>query len=356
MMMQNVVDAAHGYVSSNLLSIQDLKYAINVAREKYALTPIFTTEEIIHYYPLLNSFLTTDSIVINILFRSSHRYQLFEIEPFPMMLNNSMYMLDGSKTLVLTNDEHSSYAKMSNEDLKDKCHTNSIGIYYSPSSMFSLIPVRETGVCEMQLLMTNSTRSLDICPYKQIVKGSFHHTLFMNKHYFIFPEFVEVTIRCPEGHTYKRVKGIIQVRRECALTSLVVANIKEHTHQENLPPHSNHLQELSLNISHINYIINKLHHLYLRNISSFSGAVKLNLPSYLKTQFHFPLIMSPIAITIVIVFIILYLNIMVRRIKRMSIWSKGKKRTVDLNIINSWSELDLQQDSWAPEPTNSTVM
>ncbi len=58
LVVQNVLDAAHGRVSPTLFPVRDFLHALNIGKMEYELKPLFNIEGIHHYYLLLQSFLT----------------------------------------------------------------------------------------------------------------------------------------------------------------------------------------------------------------------------------------------------------------------------------------------------------
>ena len=310
--LRNIVDAALGHVSSSLLSLQDLRYVLAQAEHQYSLIPIFPKEEIVHYYPLLTSIIASESIIISIPFQSTHKYLVYELEPFPMLVNDSIFALDMPSSILLTNDDKTMYTR-TNVDTLDSCHTAHAGLYFCPASQFAFIPVREAGVCELSMFLINSSRSLDLCPFKEVPRNSFFHETFQGFHYFMFPDPVEVTVRCVEGNTYKRVQGPLRIKKECSLSSLSVSSISEVTHQGALPVHPEFVQQLNFNVTHIKYVTNQLHRLYLTNVSTFKGAVHANLPDYLQPSTHYPITVTPIIIVLIVMLVLIYIACVMRK-------------------------------------------
>ncbi len=71
-----MVDAAHGRVSPTLFPVRDFLHALNIGKMEYELKPLFDIEGIHHYYPLLESFLMSEAIVIHVPFESQ---EVFEV-------------------------------------------------------------------------------------------------------------------------------------------------------------------------------------------------------------------------------------------------------------------------------------
>ncbi len=79
---QNIVDAARGRVTS-LFPVKDFRKILDLREKEYQLTPLFDINAIHHYSPLLESFLTSDSIVIHVPFKSGDAFEVYQLELFP---------------------------------------------------------------------------------------------------------------------------------------------------------------------------------------------------------------------------------------------------------------------------------
>ena len=324
-LLNNVIDAALNQVTSSLLSFRDLRLLLQQAEEKYSLLPIFSGAEIVYYYPLLSAIIASESIVVSIPFKSSHQYSLYELVPFPMSVNNSLYSLDLSSSLLLTNEDRTEYT-LTTERKLDSCHTAHEGFYFCSASEFAFIPVREAGVCELSVFLNNSSRSLELCPFKEVPRTSFYHQTFQGYHYFMFPDPVEVTVRCAEGNTYKRVQGPLRIMKDCSLSSLSVSSIPEVTHHGVMPSHPEFVHQLNFNVSNIHYVTNKLHQLYLQNVTSFKRAIHSNLPTYLQPSTHLPLTVTMSVIIMVIICILIYISCVRKSPTSMCSWIWRRSR------------------------------
>ena len=89
-LVQDLVLANIGSVTSTLLPIHELIHITETARNNWNFVPFFDRYSIALYYPLLKSYLNGSSVVIDIPFSSEIGYQLYKIIPFPMLLNNTI--------------------------------------------------------------------------------------------------------------------------------------------------------------------------------------------------------------------------------------------------------------------------
>ena len=81
--VSNIVDAARGRVTSSLFPVKDFRRALEIGSKEYDLTPLIDVNGIHHYYPLLESVLTSQSIVIHVPFKSRHSFEVHRVESFP---------------------------------------------------------------------------------------------------------------------------------------------------------------------------------------------------------------------------------------------------------------------------------
>ncbi len=74
------------------------------------MTPLFDLPLIHYYYPLLESFLTSDAIVIHVPFKSQDEFEVYRLKPFPFSLNQSIMELDLPASVVMVRSDFSFYA------------------------------------------------------------------------------------------------------------------------------------------------------------------------------------------------------------------------------------------------------
>ena len=80
--VNNVVDAVHGRVTPALFPVKDFMHVLELGEKEYGLTPLFDIRGIHHYCPLLESFITSDAIVIHVPFQSKDIFEVHQLEPF----------------------------------------------------------------------------------------------------------------------------------------------------------------------------------------------------------------------------------------------------------------------------------
>ena len=93
-LIQDLVLANTGSVTSTLLPIPRLIKIINTAKSKWNFQPFFDTGNIALYYPLLNSYLNGTSVIIDIPLSSELMFNIYILIPFPMTHNGSTLAVD----------------------------------------------------------------------------------------------------------------------------------------------------------------------------------------------------------------------------------------------------------------------
>ncbi len=89
----DLVDGDRGRVTSSLFPVKDLQRVLMKGEKEHQLTPLFVSHAIHHYYPLLESFLTSDAIVIHVFLKSKDDFYVFHIQPFPFSVNGLVMIM-----------------------------------------------------------------------------------------------------------------------------------------------------------------------------------------------------------------------------------------------------------------------
>ncbi len=119
--VQNLVDASRGRVTSSLFPFQDLRKVLHVGEYDHKLIPLFDLPLLHHYYPLLTSIITLDAIVIHVPFQSGHVYEFYRLEHFPFLVNGLTLSVDLPAFVVLLSMETFQYAVLQTYRLAKKC-------------------------------------------------------------------------------------------------------------------------------------------------------------------------------------------------------------------------------------------
>ena len=300
---RNIVDAAMGRVTTSLFPIKDFRHTLEVGRTVYKLSPLFDEHNIHHYYPLVESVLTSDAIVIHVPFKSQDVFELYQVEPFPFSLNNSVMVLDSHSSIVLVKDDFSVYATSQLSTL-DSCRSEYESLYFCPASLFAFLPTSGDGVCEVVLTRGNASAALTLCPYKQLVPKVMFHKSFHGHHYFFFTKQVYVSVACPNGSSYEMVSGHFAVLTVCTLSSDHFNTFPEKYHQGFISSINSHIFPIDIldNLTHmsVKFVTNTLSEFTFANISDFESAIHESLPMYLSPAVHFSSLIVPIIVVCII--------------------------------------------------------
>ena len=300
----NVVDAAHGRVTPSLFPVKDFMHALELGEKEYGLTPLFGIQGIHHYYPLLTSFLTTNEIVIHVPFQSDDLFEAYSIEPFPFAANGSTLVLNLPPSIVIISKDFKLYAAGSSSDLK-QCRSEYLSYYHCPASLFAFLPI-SGGVCEVVLTQKHSEKALSLCPYTTIEPKPLTHKTFFNHHYFFFTTSFYISIVCPEGTEYKEVSGHLAVYFACYVHSANLSTFPSKLHQGFVGDiTTTRIYSLTtLNNIHISSVKNlrdPVSKFTFSNTSDLEDVVQDVLPGYLHPYVHYPSLVLPIVICIIII-------------------------------------------------------
>ena len=299
--ISNVVDAVHGRVSPTLFPVKDFLHALALGEQEYGLKPLFNIKGIHHYYPLLDSFITTEDIVIHVPFQSEDVFEVYQIEPFPFSLNNSIMTLNLPPSVVLISGDFTLFAAGSFSDLQ-RCKTEYLHSYHCPASLFAFLPITG-GVCEVVLTQQNATKALELCPYTELAPKPLYHRTFFSHHYFFFTTPFYISIICPEGTMYQETSGHLAVYFACKVRSANLTTFPSKFHRGFVGNSSARVYPLtSLNNLHITSMkyVTKVSEFLFSNTSDLETAVQDVLPAYLSPHIHFPTYLIPLVIIIIV--------------------------------------------------------
>ncbi len=300
--IQNLVDASHGRVTSSLFPFQDLPSVLHVGEYDHKLIPLFDLPLLHHYYPLLTSIITLDAIVIHVPFKSGHVFDVYRLEPFPFLVNGSTLSVDLPTSIVLLSMETSQYAVGNPSDLQS-CKTERQYFFFCAASLFVFLPLSD-GVCEAALTQPNASLALTLCPYKHLVPRPVYQTHFEGFHYFLFTRPSVVSVMCPEGKTYKSVLGHLAIHVACFFRSPLLSTYPERLKEGFLSNNSLPIYPLEsllhLNLSHFSFVTNIIHELSFSSESHFESLLMHHLPTYLNLGVHYPSLVVPVIIFVIV--------------------------------------------------------
>ena len=306
-LLTNMVDASHSRVTPSLMPVEDLLHALRLGDRQYKLKPIYSETDIAHYYPLLSSIVTDDAIVIIVPFQSDHKFEAHSVVPFPTLINNTVITLSLNDMIVAINDQRTLFATLSHDEFHT-CKAERFGLYFCPASLFAFLPVDPTGICEISLTQQDVSRCLSLCPYHQLASKPFFHKSFLDHHYFLFTAPTYVSVKCRTNFTVTQVEGHFATLKMCSLRSKAVNTLPEKLQKGFIAKTPTLLYRLNmlddLNATSIQYMTNSISEFKFANFSDLESAVHDSLPVYVRPYVHYPSVLIPFVITIVVVLIL----------------------------------------------------
>ncbi len=160
-------------------------------------------------------------------------------------------------------------------------------------------------VCKVALTQNDGSKALNVCPYRHVVSKPLFHKRFSGYQYFLFTQSYFVSVVCSNSSTYQEVSGHFAVRVACFFRSANLTTFPEKLHHGFNFTNSILIFPLksltNLDFSKIKYVTNSLSELTFSNVSELESAFQESLPDYLSQYVHFPSIIMPMAICIIIV-------------------------------------------------------
>ena len=222
-----LIAASRGHVTSDLIKPQSLLEAIHWAQRNLSLTPLFPDKETEFYYPLLETTITDQEIIVHVPFQSLNSFNLFEITPFPVHINNSLYTVSLSSEIVLVSSSLMHASVLSPSSLLT-CHKSFYHIYLCPAYLFTVVPA-ESLPCEMALVRNESVmQKCSFVPTKVDVYKKHVHVW----QYLYFDKATSVTFSCPNRPiTHAQIVGTYIVPDFCSTQSNIVATLPSRHHE-----------------------------------------------------------------------------------------------------------------------------
>ncbi|XP_045105173.1 uncharacterized protein LOC123500547 [Portunus trituberculatus] len=139
-LIQNLVNASRGIVTAALFPVADLIKTLDIGQTIFKLQPLFNRDIVEHYYPILETVLTLEAVVIYVPFKSMDTFHAYEIIPFPFSINTSVLILDLPPTLVLIAKDFSVYTTTSRDSLSS-CMSSYLHRYHCDATLLFFAPL-----------------------------------------------------------------------------------------------------------------------------------------------------------------------------------------------------------------------
>ncbi len=246
-LIQDLVMANAGHVTSTLFSIPQLLNITQQAKYEWNFQPFFDSNNIALYYPLLNSFINDTGVIIDIPFSSELKYHMYTLIPFPMKFNGSIVTVDTDLTPPINYILSINGLKESvivNDDLLN-CKRTNVDLYLCSATYFTFNEALSHS-CAASLVKNISI--VQNCHFKEETPAPCHETV-QDSHYLYFPNKTTVSVVCPALQPQiASIEGLYRVPDQCELhspTLTTVANRKKTI----VLTKENVLQDVSLKFS-----------------------------------------------------------------------------------------------------------
>lgn len=302
--LSNLVDAALGRVTPMLLPLEHLVHAIDIGKERFKLDPMFDSPEAEFYYPLLGSFLTLDSILISIPFRSSLSLNVYHVLPFPFPVNDSLYVIVDVPELVLISKDLSVRSSASYDSL-GACKSSYLGLYVCPAFLFSFVSVSQ-DMCEFTLTQTQVREAafLKDCTYSPAPRKEAFHVHASNVNYFFFPNSTHVSLLCYGKRTSVMAQGFYQAPDICEVRSAPIRTLPSRQHSALLLNFTSSFSPISLdfvgNDTDLSLHLPVMEMIEALNVTNMDYFVATNLPMFVRPHVMYSIILVPMVVLFVI--------------------------------------------------------
>ena len=217
-LIQDLVMANMGSVSSTLLPIKRLIEIVTTAKAEWNFQPFFEISNVAMYYPLLTSYLNGSSVIIDIPFSSELIYHVYKFIPFPMNLNGSILSVD-TKMLdpqyYILSVDNLKESKITNDDLQLDNRTN-LDLYLCPSKIFTL---NESLIDSCPASLVKNITIFKHCQFREM-RSEPHHENVHYAHYLYFSNRTTVSVLCPNFHPrVASIVGLYRIPDQCELHS-----------------------------------------------------------------------------------------------------------------------------------------
>merc|ERR1711911_9653 len=243
--IKNTIDAltmaTRNIVTTDLISIDELKGVLNEAAYLYSLKPLFPFSKIFNYFSYLDVQISPSHIIIHIPMSTNNLFQHFSITPFPTPYKDQTIMMDVNDTNILVSQDLEHYVQINNEEMEKCdigeeitiCNTN-----LSPWKQYT-----EMYTCQSLLIQSNfdGLKDQSICNFRQ-VETQFQLQLVQSYSFVYNPERLKMRLTC--GNETKLTSSTrIKFHSSCDLSALQFKITGNKMHRINLTKHWNIVEE-----------------------------------------------------------------------------------------------------------------
>ena len=217
-MIQDLVLANAGHVTSTLFEIHQLLNITQQAKYEWNFQPFFEENNIALYYPILTSFINNTGVIIDIPFSSELKYHMYNLIPFPMKFNNSIVTIDTDITSPINYILSINGLKESiihNDDLFN-CKRINLNLHLCSAKYFTFNEALSHSCAASLVKNLSITRN---CHFKEVNANPRHENV-QDSHYIFFPNRTTVSVVCPNLQPkIASIEGLYRVPTTCEFYS-----------------------------------------------------------------------------------------------------------------------------------------
>ena len=207
--------AQRGIVTPNLILPGDLSDIIKQARKNYDFQPIYSFNQLTHYYSILHSCVLGDHVFVFIPFSSTESLTYFEIRPFPTLINNSLIVeLNVESNLVLLTKDLRYVAFPSPKSLQDDCLSVTLHEWLCPATNLHFQP-SINHLCLLDVLIQHNISSHCKLTEVNVTRPVIAHLNSFN--YLFLPMEIPMTVHCGMTNPVYKRKGGNVIRDTCGI-------------------------------------------------------------------------------------------------------------------------------------------
>lgn len=219
-----IILASHNIVSPSLLAPSELQGLLNNAKENFGFQLLYDEDDINNYYHVLDCKIVSDSIYLFVPFASAVSFQLYNLVPFPTLLNNSIVVeLDISNSYVMVDEEFDLLSISSRNYFTEYCIAVASQDYLCPANKFHFYP---SSKFDCLLHVATQARISQTCNYRTVNNKTIaiHHSPPFN--YFFSKTELKLTLTCGGGRpTLESLKGNFALHEDCGVSAPNVLKI-----------------------------------------------------------------------------------------------------------------------------------
>ena len=227
--------ASRGIVSPSLISPAELSNFVRYAVDKYGDTPAVPLAHIDLYYPLLKSYILGDEILVLIPFASKRSFIVYNIIPFPSLINDTGIQLDLDESLVAISSSLDFISFIPRSVFDEDCFSTSALLHICPASETHLYPAHHFD-CIRSILVSGETSN--DCHFSSV---TVNHPLVAhtnNVFHLYFPRHTVITVNCPKkAASLHNAYGNYIVPDDCGVSAPGLQILPSANHDIFLPHH-----------------------------------------------------------------------------------------------------------------------